>query len=102
MLVCVFVHSFAHETAGAASTRHSLRPLIFWANDFGKTSGAPRRENVDTHSIVIARLDRATQYAAASRLSSGVSGILDRPVKPGDDLGGDKIEFVSRLVLYSE
>jgi hypothetical protein len=34
MLVCVFRASFAHETAGAASTRHSLRPLIFWANDF--------------------------------------------------------------------
>jgi hypothetical protein len=28
MLVCVFLHSFAHETAGAASARHSLRPLI--------------------------------------------------------------------------
>jgi hypothetical protein len=29
MLVCVFRASFAHETAGAASTRHSLRPLLF-------------------------------------------------------------------------
>jgi hypothetical protein len=27
MLVCVFVSHFAHETAGAASTRSSLRPL---------------------------------------------------------------------------
>src|SRR5258708_17480752 len=32
-----FSHIFAHETAGAASTRHSLRPLFLWANDFGKT-----------------------------------------------------------------
>jgi hypothetical protein len=31
---------------------------------------------------------RGTQYAAASRLIISVSGILDRPVKPGDD-GGD-------------
>ena len=29
MLVCVFFAHFAHETAGAASTRHSLRPLFF-------------------------------------------------------------------------
>jgi hypothetical protein len=34
---------------------------------------------------VIARLDQATQYAAASRFNHACSGILDRPVKPGDD-----------------
>src|ERR1700730_3503428 len=28
MLVCVFSHSFAHETAGAARTRQSLLPLM--------------------------------------------------------------------------
>src|ERR1700722_7050278 len=28
MLVCGFLHNFAHETAGAARTRLSLRPLI--------------------------------------------------------------------------
>jgi hypothetical protein len=27
------------------------------------------------------------QYAAASRFIAGASGILDRPVKPGDDSG---------------
>jgi len=36
---------------------------------------------------VIARLDRAIQYAAASRLNMTASGILGRPVKPGDDSG---------------
>jgi len=41
-----------------------------------------------TYIGVIARLDRATQYAVASRFISAVSGILDRPVKPGDDSGG--------------
>jgi len=40
------------------------------------------------NKTVIARLDRATQYAAASRLNTTVSGILGRPVKPGDDSGG--------------
>jgi hypothetical protein len=28
---------------------------------------------------------RGIQYAAASRFLASVSGILDRPVKPGDD-----------------
>jgi hypothetical protein len=31
------------------------------------------------------RLDRGIQYAAAGRFITAVSGILDRPVKPGDD-----------------
>jgi hypothetical protein len=31
------------------------------------------------------RLDRGTQDAAASRFTIALSGILDRPVKPGDD-----------------
>jgi hypothetical protein len=32
------------------------------------------------NTTVIARLDRATQYAAASRQISNASGILDRPL----------------------
>ena len=39
----------------------------------------------DPHSIVVARLDRAIQYAAAFKLDPAVSGILGRPVEPGDD-----------------
>jgi hypothetical protein len=39
---------------------------------------------LDTNSAVIARLDRAIQYAAAVRSLSGVSGILD-PRFRGDD-----------------
>jgi hypothetical protein len=39
--------------------------------------------------------DRATQYAAASMFECDVSGILGRPVEPGDDScecdGGDSI-----------
>jgi hypothetical protein len=40
---------------------------------------------VASHTTVVVRLDRTIQYAAASRLFAGVSGILGRPVKPGDD-----------------
>jgi hypothetical protein len=42
-LVCFFY--FAREAAGAASTRHSLRPLLFGGQRFPHTSGAWRREN---------------------------------------------------------
>jgi hypothetical protein len=34
------------------------------------------------------RLQRGIQYAAASRLITSVSGILDRPIKSGDDSWG--------------
>ncbi|APO48721.1 hypothetical protein DXU04_06970 [Bradyrhizobium diazoefficiens] len=34
------------------------------------------------------RLDRGIQYTAASRLIHNRLGVLDRPVKPGDDSSG--------------
>jgi hypothetical protein len=43
MLVCVSLRTFAHETAGAARTRHSLRPL-FLGEMFLYDSGGVRRE----------------------------------------------------------
>src|ERR1700738_4879666 len=43
MLVCVFLCMFAHETAGAARTRSSLRPLFSEGEDFPHNSGASRR-----------------------------------------------------------
>ena len=104
MLVCVFFTHFAHGTAGAARIRHFLLPLLS-RDDDTQTSGVSRRENVDVYLLfeirieipfrhgeqaarhnktVIAWLDRATQYAAASRLDTTVSGILGGPVRPGD------------------
>jgi hypothetical protein len=47
----------AHETAGAACTRHSLRPLLSWAKLL-HTSDAMRRENANTCSIVMIHLVR--------------------------------------------
>src|SRR5882762_3053701 len=44
MLVCVFSHSFAHETAGAARTRSSLLPLFSRGRNSLQTSGKPCRE----------------------------------------------------------
>ncbi|ULK95114.1 hypothetical protein [Bradyrhizobium sp. I71] len=41
-----------------------------------------------THSAVMPRLDRGIQYGAASPLDHNRLGVLDRPVKPGDDTVG--------------
>jgi hypothetical protein len=64
-----FVH-FAHETAGAACTRSSLRPLFLnEGGSFGQTSGTSCRENADAcPSIVMPRECGGIQYAAACRL----------------------------------
>ena len=43
MLVCIFFLRLAHETAGAARTRSSLRPL-FQEREIEESSGDPRRE----------------------------------------------------------
>jgi hypothetical protein len=40
------------------------------------------------------RFKRGIQYAEASHISTNVSGILDRPVKPGDD---DRISFGNQI-----
>src|SRR5664279_4489277 len=64
--VCSCAHFFvhlAHEIAGAACTRHSLRPLFREVRNDLQTSDASRRENVVAYPVVIARLDRATQYS---------------------------------------
>jgi hypothetical protein len=37
-------------------------------------------------SAVMPRFKRGIQYAAASRVGTTASGILDRPVKPDDDI----------------
>src|ERR1700675_2447165 len=44
MLVCVFLCMFAHETAGAARIRRSLRPLIWEGETEQQNSGELSRE----------------------------------------------------------
>ena len=50
-----FLVHIAHETAGAARTRSSLRPLYFEGANFQHTSGDQRREIVNAYSVVITR-----------------------------------------------
>ncbi|QOZ26121.1 hypothetical protein XH93_22865 [Bradyrhizobium sp. CCBAU 51753] len=68
--------------------RLALRPRRLAVHPgIGGTAGrAAEREvaaDFSTHAAVVPRLDRGTQYAAASRSITTVSGILDRPVKAG-------------------
>jgi hypothetical protein len=42
-------------------------------------SGGTCREDEDAHSVVIARLDRATQYSEASVIEPKRRGVLDTP-----------------------
>jgi hypothetical protein len=92
---------FAHEAAGAARIRRSLRPLISEGGSEQQNSGELGRENAKpcrcvrkryTLSLVIARLDRATQYSRDAGEYSRGCGVLGRPVKPDDDscVGSDE------------
>jgi hypothetical protein len=77
---------FAHETAGAACTRHSLLPLFLRRdNEFGNNSGKPCREIADPHSLVIARLDRAPSIPEAAVIESREPGVLHTRIRGYDD-----------------
>ena len=53
------LRNIARETAGAASTRSSLRPLIFEEGQTKmQTSGVSRREIAKSYSVVVTRLVR--------------------------------------------
>src|SRR3954468_14649503 len=66
---------FAHETAGAARIRHSLRPLIFEGGEFQQDSGAMRRENANGYRHPEVRALRCTATAwRASRDESARVG----------------------------
>src|ERR1700736_2907147 len=57
------LHTFAHETAGAASTRHSLRPL-FCGRMILQTSGASRREIAESY---LSTSSRPSDLSAVAR-----------------------------------
>jgi len=84
----------AHETAGAARTRSSLRPLRFGGGANLQTSDALRRENAESYSAVIARRLPSTRSGTTGRPSiperSCLSSMLwntGSPAFAGDDGG---------------
>ena len=53
-----------------------------------------RRGDAELRSpLVMLRFKRGIQYAATSLTRTAVSGIRDRPVKPGDDDGMGSLTF---------
>ena len=81
MLVCALFTTIAHETAGAARIRHSLRPLFSRGREnYLQTSGASCREiaklrlaviaSEATHNAVVPALSR-DPYAAAGVVGKG-------------------------------
>src|ERR1700676_4514238 len=71
MLVCVFLCSFAHETAGAACTRCSLRPLVGGQGNFWHSPDASRRGTANVylkyHHTVVPEMFPAAPYARHRR-----------------------------------
>ena len=65
MLVCALPCAIAHETAGAARTRSSLRPCL--GESFGQASGASRGEIADAYSVVIGRFAASAKAPASQR-----------------------------------
>src|SRR5947207_10214789 len=64
--VCSCAHLSTHCTRDLGCSAHPAFPapsLSRGRENYLQTSGAMRREIADTHSTVIARLDRATQYS---------------------------------------
>jgi hypothetical protein len=79
--VCAFYVHLAHETAGAARTRLSLRPLFLKRARTTQTSGDSRRENDRAYptAVIACESGRSSMpRPLGSRL--GVSGILDHPL----------------------
>ena len=85
MLVRAFYHFLAHEIAGAARIRHSLRPLMGEGGNYLQTSGVMRRENAVSHSAVIVRLDRTTQYSRDADDRTEKPRRTGSPAFAGDD-----------------
>src|SRR5271163_4603914 len=80
---------FACEAAGASSIRHSLRPLSSWGGWFQAQLGRDRAAGMRTR-IPPPSCPASSGASSNPRLLGSitvVSGILDRPVKPGDDIG---------------
>src|SRR4051794_5867182 len=69
MLMCALLLPIAHETAGAARTRHSLRPLIGEGGKYSQTSGAMRRGNAELYPR---HCERSEAIHIAARRKNGL------------------------------
>src|SRR6266704_6883958 len=83
MLVCVFLCMFAHETAGAARTRLSLRPLVLSRAAIDAKLGriAPRDREAVSADTRCLKIESADIYRARMR---HIPPRGHRPARPGD------------------
>jgi hypothetical protein len=85
MLVCaLFVH-IAHETAGAARIRHSLRPLTIEGERFFHNSGRNAPRERDTVSAVIASGAKQSISPRKGRMDCFVALLLAMTVELFDN-----------------
>jgi hypothetical protein len=75
--VRIFLHKLAHEIAGAARIRHSLRPLNLGAEEFSRLGrNLPRDgEGVSSSSVVIARLAAFAKASTSLRTACLVEAL---------------------------
>src|ERR1700733_12614478 len=115
MLVCVFAKCiFAHETAGAARTRSSLRPLFFWGRMNLQTSGECCRENAEVRPRTTSppsssangsaewppddRLRRTIQYSETLVMERKTRDVLDARLRGHD---GDRWSVAISVIARS-
>jgi hypothetical protein len=85
MLVCALPVHIAHETAGAARIRHSLRPLSFEGQTTCIASGASRREIAELRfpSLPATNAKHLRKGALATKLFNAVKWIASRSLSSG-------------------
>ena len=80
--VRVFKCAIAHETAGAARTRSSLRPL-FSRVTLASLGRKSRRENAIPYSLVVTRVGGRSSIPEAAVIEPISRGVLDAPPSRG-------------------
>src|SRR6478752_3892336 len=93
MLVCVFCALFAHETAGAACTRHSLLPLLGEKvlKNFGRI--APRECEVTFVCHPREGGEMGSSIPETPVIESISRGVLDTPHARGTTIPWDVAAF---------
>src|ERR1700675_2638136 len=95
MLVCAFLHNFARETAGAARTRLSLRPLFEEGGKKQQTPGETRRGIAKVYPAVIAS-EAKQSIAQQERKLDCFAALAMTVLKCGD---GRPFAYTSTLAL---
>jgi len=72
MLVCTSLTNIAHETAGAASTRHSLLPLI-WETSHASLGRRASRDRETVSTVIASEAKQSISRLAETWIASSLS-----------------------------